>query len=72
LPFSDGVLEASSFIELKDKLPKLEDKLTLFNNIFNIVSENELKFQVFPQLLRLRDFGYHNFQNNENDDSIII
>jgi len=72
LPFTNEVLHASSFIELKDSLPILEDKLMLFNQIFNLVSENELKFCVFPQLLRLREFGFENFQRSESDNALTI
>ena len=72
LPFNDEILETSSFIELKDKLPILEDKLTFFNRTFNVISENELKYQAFPQLLRLRDYCFDNFQKGENDSSLDI
>ena len=57
---------------MKDKLPILEDKLTFFNRTFNVISENELKYQAFPQLLRLRDYGFDNFQKGENDSSLDI
>ena len=72
LPFRDNILDFSSFIELKDKLPVLEDKLLGFNKMFKIVSESELKNQAFSELLRLRDQGFDSFNVNPQDNILDI
>jgi len=72
LPYKDQIIQFSSFIELKDKLPILEDKMLALNKVFNIVSDSELKNEVFIEILRLRDQGFENFFSGPQDTSLDI
>ena len=68
LPFSDPLIEAIDFIQMKDKYPILENKLIKVNNLFEISSESELKNEALPQLLRLRTTGeFFSYFQGEDD-----
>jgi len=72
LPYKDKIIQFSSFIELKDKPPILKDKMLALKKVFNIVSDSELKNEVFIELLRLKDQGFENFFFGPQDTSFGI
>ena len=54
MPFENEMLGIVDFLELKDKYVTLEQKLAKFNDMFQVVEKEELRNEVFSQLLRLR------------------
>jgi len=72
LPFTDEVIKIVDLIELKDKHLEIERKLRDFNKLFQIVNDDEMKNQVLPQLLRLKEIGIEYSQRNEKDTSFDI
>jgi len=70
LPFDDDVVNSINFLELKGKSSILEEKIIKLNIIFRLVEEEELRTQVFPQLLRLREISSTQFMAEENDPTL--
>ena len=67
LPFHDDIINSVDFLEMKEKTSELEEKILKLNQIFKIVEEEELRTQVFPQLLRLREINFSQVMSEEND-----
>lgn len=69
MPFENEMLGIVDFLELKDKYVTLEQKLAKFNDMFQVVEKEELRNEVFSQLLRLRDTGFDFYCQNSMETS---
>jgi len=69
--FADEVIEAADFLELDSSYHILKSKISKFNSIFKLFSEEELK-QSFDELLVLRDEGTNKYRDNTSKSSLSL
>ena len=73
LPFKDEVINSVDFLELKDPFNILEQKIYKFNEIFMVVTDDEIRLTTLPEVLRLKTKGgLESFQYRSGDKLVDI